>query len=673
MDSSLKHDMWEMIIEGHDDVQTASHLLSSFEDSNPEISQSMIKSRIALSAQEGRCFAKCAECLCPLTYVAASINARAHFKHDVNRAVDLDVTHTCFYYSQSHSFFGNQTHYNEGYWHINTKQWLLAQIKQTPYLLADSIAVERYIFSKSPDANTRRRPDIAFTDVEGNRYAIELTRWWLSPLLVAQREAFFKQQEINLIWLFSPDCQNNNNATMNLILYGSPTAQQALKPEVLQEVECNAFVLTEEAKKRTEETHSLYFDILYPVAQYHIDKNSIRVELHQAQYSLQDLSLAPSTRLPFAVRSSTSFSIAYAKYSQKQRTDLANWIKEVWRGVSDAQVAQDLNAITHTERSLLNINSIPDDYRWKSHLMRKVNKAQHQLVTASSHIRTALARAEFCKKIIPIRTCVNAAIGVAKNSSTYCNADVEAEHLKEMWTRVERMAEHSKLRERFERAIHLINQVKMKVEQDKEAIELAKQSAPDTIKIRKEATDFSEELKQGLSEIPNGFLSIKISRLTNTLRRKGFCDEAEALQLTFDTAKKKAADAFIQSHYPKMSQGWCSATPYDVELNKARGVLATKYSHRDRNVEQYMVQKTEVEALIQRFTTQVARAISAEQVLVKRPTAAAESYLRKHRQYKVEELCSLATDIHQNYHLLDANTYEKLIELKDFYFINSPT
>lgn len=222
------------------------------------------------------------------------------------------------------AFFGKgQIYKGEGKWYFETKHFLADHLGAIGY---KDVCVEKFIFSKDPETDKRRKPDISFMDRNGNRFVIELTRWWMNPEVVYEREKFFRAEGYNLIWLFSPNCEEANPVTLNMILYGSAASREEASADVLSKVECNAFVLSDEAIRRMKAHRNLTFEVMYPVPTYNPALQHIDIDKHSQWAILEDLDLKLEQRLPFAVKTSKAFKDAMDEKWFSERRALAEKI-----------------------------------------------------------------------------------------------------------------------------------------------------------------------------------------------------------------------------------------------------------------------------------------------------------------------------------------------------------
>lgn len=105
-----------------------------------------------------------------------------------------------------------------------------------------SVQVEKYIINH--DDNTKRRPDVYFEYLEGIKLAIELTNHWMNLKTAIERANFFRNNEINVIWLLSPRCYSELDTMYWFTLFGLSG-----KPNTTSEISShfNAYVIDGDA------------------------------------------------------------------------------------------------------------------------------------------------------------------------------------------------------------------------------------------------------------------------------------------------------------------------------------------------------------------------------------------------------------------------------------------
>jgi hypothetical protein len=597
MKTSEKHRLWELEVEGFEQVILASDLIRfmSGGTSDIEISQSMLKSYIAKSSAENGSFAKCCNCCCAVYFVASNATTEAHFRHNPNRAPSIEKMQKCHFYSNSESFFGKSEIYKgEGKWHFETKHFLAKHLKSIGYL---NVEVEKFMFSKDPDVDRRRKPDIAFRDHQGNMYIIELTRWWMSPEVVYEREKFFRLQGYNLIWLFSPNCLVTNAATLNLILYGSAASREDASTDVLSKVECNAFILTDEARDIMEDTKDLVFEVLFPVAHYNPELGVIEIDKRDKLTTLSELNLDPHKRLPYAVCTSSSFKLAIAKKQSAERKSLAiqliqlrqlAYIEPFFTHDTDADVAvheiyhafdcnsktkSPLRLIAYKSMAIANVNTATNKFLARKYRSNAASAFKKARIAIKTHL-TSINNAHNVTGIADhIRNIKHIGDEVSQYSSTAFTAFLSKVLLK-AYKRVDAIVSHQKIID------------KSRQEAQQRAIDNKIKQREAFIKEREgfitELDTFIAELELGFSDLPEdvGMFELRISQIRKKAIKYGCHQRAEYIVQAFKKASQDAQRAFEIKHYPLLSQGWSSELRYKRELDCALALCKQEIEHR---------------------------------------------------------------------------------------------
>lgn len=586
MNTTEKHSLWELEVEAFDHVVLASELMVYMcgDTTDADVSQSLLKSFIAKSASENSHFAKCANCGCPVHFVARNATTEAHFRHNPNRAPSLEAMQMCAFYSSADPFFGKgEVYKGEGKWHFETKHFLAQRLKECGYL---NIQVEKFIFSQEPDIDRRRKPDIAFSDSYGNRFVIELTRWWMNPEVVAQRERFFRDQGYNLIWLFSPDCEETNAVTLNLILYGSAAVRETASVDILTRVECNAFVLSDEARLHIESQDIIVFEVLYPVASFNSDSSLIDIDKRSQLIALDELQLDPTERLPFAICTSESFKLAMAQKYRSERHYLANQLTKLrqlalseltFSSQSEGRAAIETLSRLHTYvdevktptrfakyESMATANIALANARLLTRQTRQ--QAAQDLKTAHTSIRQHLRQMDSHHAVSAIRNQYHRIVDIGNSVTQYQSAIFQSFLSKALAIADKRLHD-------VESHINAVAQAK----------QVARQTSIDNHVNEREA--FIQELEQGFDDLPidSSVLSLKRDRIVNKAKEYGFINRAEYLERIFIDALTNAQRAYEKQHYPTLSQGWISSLRYKPELDKAFALCHHTLGKRDPN------------------------------------------------------------------------------------------
>ncbi|MCH1928752.1 hypothetical protein L9G16_01000 [Shewanella sp. A25] len=390
MDTSLRHKIWEVFIKGKNYPIIASKITEPSSDGVQLHDEALLKRTIAEYTKDQETYITCSQCGCGLFYRAANPiqNRSAYLYHNTKFAPDICLTEKCPFYHSTPSTLFSEIYNGEGEWHLSTKLALGEILKNDPFVSPGTVKIEKLIFSDDPEINTWRRPDIQFTDNNSQKWAIELTRWWMSPLIIVQREQFFRNNNINLLWVFSPECSEHNKTTYELIMYGSNITREAYSEA--SRPQCNAFVVTERALILSKEKEKLFLDVEYPEYYFNKETHEISANFQFHLASLEELDTSPKYRLPFAVKTSESLYEAKLQLHQHNRQRLAATIVSI-RNRNQTYLA--LTSITENDNNLINplsdFESIHSGYRFLEHLKKQSLIAKKHL--DSLHIQNIRA------------------------------------------------------------------------------------------------------------------------------------------------------------------------------------------------------------------------------------------------------------------------------------------
>lgn len=571
--SLQRHGLWELQVDGYPYPVLASSLVQMMggELANHVVAQSLLKSYIAKSANEGKNFVCCGICGCPLIYVAKNAVQEAHFRHLSNKAPDPEKMEICPFYTGNDSFFsGGDIYMGEGEWHFRTKHRLAAIIEASEEF--GTPRVEKMVFSQEPDFNSWRRPDIAFEDKQGNAFVIELTRWWMSPDVVQKRELFFRKQGVNLIWLFSPECETSNAATLNMILYGSPASRHHSSDlSALRKVECNAFLLSPEVFKQSEKTRELKLICLYPSPKYDSQSDEIFIEYCREIITFSSLNLAAEKRLPFAINTSALFNEALDQKHRTLRSKAAKSFRDI--------------------RSIARGSSLPLQKVNPSELQKACDYAlkYQQMVNADSRIRTYVKRAQLViDELVRLqherqsRQMIASTLRQRRNhvfqllqelNRYYCDPLLLKNELDSL--KGEELASLNPGYQRFlNRALakvgekQLIQQRQNEAQEEKRRIAMANFIA--------DRDDFLAKIRQGFPDVVEDETRwvIRAKRLQQESRKHGLGNESASLLDELHTAIVSAKQQYLMRTYPALSQLWSDNLMFQADLEKAFSLLA---------------------------------------------------------------------------------------------------
>ncbi|EKO3433774.1 hypothetical protein NTH51_001011 [Vibrio fluvialis] len=299
INSENKNGLWELEIKGIEGPILASDYLGLYGSTPDEARTASIKKKIVVHSAEGEDFIQCGYCGLPVRYRARSATSRAAFYH--KHIPELDEV-DCPFHSDYHGDFAfTAAEMHETQWHFRTKHFIAGTLRESDQIKRDSIQVEKFVFAEKGTSKKWRKPDIYFEDTNGNRFAIELIQGWLDPEIIHAREQFFLGEEINLIWLFS---EGRSDSIFYYIMYG--TALEA-HPESFAEfeskvkdIQCNAFVFSQEALDKSQESGEFYFEAHFPEFDFKSTELFLEMSYGCQMVVLSDLILSPE-RLPYAI------------------------------------------------------------------------------------------------------------------------------------------------------------------------------------------------------------------------------------------------------------------------------------------------------------------------------------------------------------------------------------
>jgi len=331
MNTSIRHDMWEINLKGYQYPLVASQVILKFSDGVADHDISRIKRLTAESEIDGTALFTCSECDCPVFIRKSNANSddepKMHFVHNRNQAPDIDKMMDCTFYKGVSGTLFSEIYNGEGPWHFETKSKLIQILVDSDKVKPKTVFAEKYIFKRDHDINVRRKPDIQFTDLNNNEWVIELTRWWMSPKIALERERFYKDLGKNLLWLFSPKCSVQNRSTYDLIMFGSNFDDKSIESQTRPQ--SNAFTISESAIGACLEHKTLMFDVMYPEYHFNSTRKAIEIDYQYDRAEFTDLILSPSVHLPYAIETQASLKKAKALLAQYYRDRLAALVREV--------------------------------------------------------------------------------------------------------------------------------------------------------------------------------------------------------------------------------------------------------------------------------------------------------------------------------------------------------
>ncbi|GAB1077218.1 MAG: hypothetical protein SAqTSB_33550 [Shewanella algae] len=318
MSQSGYHDGWEILSGNHSRPVPAWRLIEQIEKGS-DLTNGIIRHQIAEDNDSYRC----AHCRVPVRLAGGKGGTQClHFRHFTKAPEYKQQAEGCPFChpdSEQRKLY-SEVFRGEGEWHLSHKEKVAEILSRDPRIDPDSVTTERYIFSKDHDTNIRRQPDIYCRDREGNHWVFELTRWWLHPETAVERQRAYRKLGYNLVWLFSPDCQEKNRSTFHLLLYGA-NYREDVPPEALGEggAQFNAYELSEAALVQSDKEGSLHLEVVYP--HFAVDEvlGSIDITYQREIMSMHALSLAPKERAPYGVKTAVQLQQAKELMEEARR------------------------------------------------------------------------------------------------------------------------------------------------------------------------------------------------------------------------------------------------------------------------------------------------------------------------------------------------------------------
>ncbi|MCD9485902.1 hypothetical protein [Photobacterium iliopiscarium] len=192
----------------------------------------------------------------------------------------------------------------ENEWRTSNKYNVIEVLERSPLISLESIVNSHFIFSKDNDRNTKRKPDIYFEDLSGNKWAIEFYRSWITTEVVYSRELFFRDQSINLLWLFPVENNFNSESIADYVMFGSNNAYLSIRNN--NRPANNVFYFGEKELQSTIQNNELTVSARYPKISI-VDNNQAEVEFFTKEVLISTMSLAPEHRLPWAVDTTSNY------------------------------------------------------------------------------------------------------------------------------------------------------------------------------------------------------------------------------------------------------------------------------------------------------------------------------------------------------------------------------
>ena len=286
--SQKRSSVWE--INYRDRVSLASRLVKDMLDD--EVKKQQLKINIADRPEQ----LKCGFCDTPVHF-SEHIQLGLYFKH---RAAGKDeevrsLHSSCPFYTgdDRHPLLA-QIYSGEGRWHFDTKHLIASILERDPLCKLDSVQVEKYIINH--DEDTKRRPDVYFEDLQDGKWAIELTNHWMNPTIAVERAKFFRNNDINVIWLLSPKCHLNQDSMFRFTLFGLSG-----KPNTTSEISShfNGYAMDDDASLISKQESKFNIKALLPTFYVNRSENKVDYNVEEVIVHFSELHKDSESNVPY--------------------------------------------------------------------------------------------------------------------------------------------------------------------------------------------------------------------------------------------------------------------------------------------------------------------------------------------------------------------------------------
>lgn len=411
LERSNRYEFWELYVKGFKGPILASDYLAKFDEVPHRLATAKIKRNINEHVSRGEDYIKCAYCGCVVRYRDNGDSKRDAFyhKHDPGSSYEQCPFHSGY----TGDFPISDETYDESQWHFRTKHVVARILIGSPTVYSESVLVERFVFGDAVGDFERRRPDVQFTDIDGNKFAVELIRGWMNSQLIYDREQFFRAKGINLLWLFS---DNYSPAILNYVMFGSNlegdtnnslTDFKYFEP-LLNGAQFNAFIFGADAVNDSVQSGELNLTVHHPV--FSLDPLSavVKVDYGQKQIDLPKLSLDPGSRLPYAINTQLFVDEVIRERHQLiesrkiyQTQEAVTAIEEILRNCNSKNIDTYTNSRLHGFIQLLNdhIDYVQECYSGLERLQTSIKEAKVRISNLMEHRERTAQRNQLAREL----------------------------------------------------------------------------------------------------------------------------------------------------------------------------------------------------------------------------------------------------------------------------------
>lgn len=309
--SQKRSSVWE--INYRDRVTLASILVQQI--LADEVAKQQLKSNISEIPKQ----LKCGFCNTPVHF-SEPVHRQLYFKHrSAGKDEEVRGLHsTCPFHTgdDRHPLLA-QIYSGEGRWHFETKHFVANILENDPQCKTDSVEVEKYIINH--DENTKRRPDVYFEDIQNKKWAIELTNHWMNPTIAVERAKFFRNNNINVIWLLSPKCYLSQDAMFRFTLFGlsgKPNADDGMSSHF------NGYAMDDDAILLSKREKKLSVKVLMPSFDLNKTENKIDFHIEEEVIHFSSLTQDNESNVPYLVHKGEDYRQAKEQLAAHQAYEL---------------------------------------------------------------------------------------------------------------------------------------------------------------------------------------------------------------------------------------------------------------------------------------------------------------------------------------------------------------
>ncbi|MEZ9708812.1 hypothetical protein AB4254_09075 [Vibrio breoganii] len=268
---------WHINVRGASKSVSVENILSFCRENNHTSTYSLRRS----IAESKASIAPLLTCACCGNNVILSRNKGTLFlKHQNSSSeTDTEALIACPFYSLKNNDIFEQKSKKESKTTRVIKAALEHALKSDKLTKTKSIARDRVIHHKNQSTEWRS-PDIYFELKNSEAYALELINFWINPELIKSREEFYRENNINVIWLTLEEKIHRSTFTFGDLMFGSNQQR-------------NVFSISVPLVKQSLKDKKLLMHVHFP----EMDKQPLTI--NQQTIGLELLNTNKETRIPY--------------------------------------------------------------------------------------------------------------------------------------------------------------------------------------------------------------------------------------------------------------------------------------------------------------------------------------------------------------------------------------